>query len=269
MTRTWVFVKLADMLGIFDSGIGGLTVLRALLERRPLLPFYYLGDTARTPYGDKSSEVIRRYAEEDVEFLLKKGATEILIACNTVSAHALQHLQERFPGIVFWNVIDPVIEAVLSNAVRSIGVIGTRATIQSNIYGERLKQGKPSLNVRSIACPLFVPLIEEGWGSRPEGKRIVKRTLTSLRERRVDALILGCTHYPLLKETIAHSISKQTKIIDGPAVVAEAYLRANEGAKGERGGQRLFFTDLSSRTRQLTRAWLGKEGSIESVHLTC
>ena len=197
------------MLGIFDSGIGGLTVVRALLRSYPQTPFVYLGDTARTPYGNKSPDRVRQYAIEDARFLLERGATDIVIACNTASALALDVLRSTFHDTRFFDVITPAVSAVVSSSWYKVGVIGTRATIGSDIYASRIATAKPVVEVTSIACPLFVPLVEEGWVRFPETKRIVRRYLSPLRQKQIDALILGCTHYPLLESVIRASSNRR------------------------------------------------------------
>lgn len=162
------------MIGFFDSGIGGLTVVREYLRRFPGAPFAYLGDTARTPYGNKSPETVTRYALEDAEYLVKQGATQIVIACNSASAVATDALREAFPSIPIADVISPAVEDAIHATKGRIGVIATRATIQSGAYQERLKQGS-SPRIFAEACPLLVPLVEEGWLDDSETKRILKK----------------------------------------------------------------------------------------------
>lgn len=240
------------MLGLFDSGIGGLTVVKELLRRAPNASFVYLGDTARTPYGNKSAETITAYAIDDARFLMDRGATAIAIACNSVSAVALDALREAFPSVPFFDVITPAVEA--AKAFASVGVIGTRATINSGVYEKRLTEARPDARVISTACPLFVPLVEEGWTDKPETKRIVRAYLQDIRQAQVDALILGCTHYPLLADVIRASLQRRVRIIDSPS----ALLDRIEPEEAEKAKQEYFFTDLSPLTDRLASAWLGR-----------
>lgn len=241
------------MLGIFDSGIGGLTIARALLRQRPDLGFVYLGDTARVPYGNRSPEVIQQFAKEDVARLLAEGATHIVIACNTVSAIALPFLRAAFPQTDFIDVITPVAAHVASLNLTRVGVIGTRATIHSHAYETALHAHQPTLEIYARATPLFVPLIEEGWTSFPETQRLIRRSLTPLRTKQLDALILGCTHYPMMQEQIAHAFQSRVQMIDTPAIVA-AHVCASWNMPN--GKQTYIYTDASERIRALAQAWL-------------
>jgi len=268
------------MLGIFDSGIGGLTVVRALLRRYPQTPFVYLGDTARTPYGNKSPDMVRQYAIEDARFLLNQGATDIVIACNTASALALDNLRAAFsggtgpgyagPSVRFFDVITPAVSAVIASSWHKVGVIGTRATIGSDIYASRIAAAKPVVEVASVACPLFVPLVEEGWMRFPETKRIVRRYLAPLRQKQIDALILGCTHYPLLESVIRASLQKRVRIIDSPSVLLKQIEEQAPELLQKNGIdlQRYFFTDVSAHTDRVASRWLGKIIKGEKAELT-
>lgn len=243
------------MLGIFDSGIGGLTVIKELLRRHPDVGFAYLGDTARTPYGNKSPETIQRYALEDARFLINKGATTILVACNTVSAVAMDELRQTFPNTLFFDVITPTVHA---STGKRIGVIGTRATIASGIYKQRLIERHVNCEVLSHACPLFVPLVEENWMRKSETKRIARTYLEPLRTQQIDTLILGCTHYPLLQNVIRASLQKRVNIIDSPSALMDAVER-DAGYELIHGAQEYFFTDPSTNVNTIATRWLGKE----------
>ncbi|MBU1170567.1 MAG: glutamate racemase [Proteobacteria bacterium] len=213
------------MIGIFDSGIGGLTTVRALMDVLPGHDLIYFGDTARTPYGSKSRETVIRYAIENTEFLLEHGAKVIVMACNTASSVATEVLMEKYHVPVF-EVITPAVERAVNQSPRAqIGVIGTRGTINSGIYERLIKEKIPTANVFSSPCPLLVPLVEEGWFDRPETRMIVKKYLHPLKIRQVDSLILGCTHYPLLKDIIQKKIGKNVKVIDSSVAVAEKISR--------------------------------------------
>lgn len=241
------------MIGIFDSGIGGLTVVRELLRQAPDAAFVYLGDSARAPYGNKSSETLRRYAEEDAAFLIRRGATAIVIACNSASAAAAEHLRLRHPSLPVFDVIQPAIEDALTVTRGRIGVIGTRATIGSGVYQRRLNERAPHAEVLSIACPLLVPLVEEGWLEDAETKRILRRYLAPLRQAKVDTLILGCTHYPLLAPLIARFMGNRVRIIDsGAAVVARVTDHLSPGP------QSFYLTDVSPQSDAVALRWLGR-----------
>ena len=186
------------MIGVFDSGIGGLTVVRSLMEELPGYNMIYFGDTARTPYGSKSPETVVRYALENTDFLLKQGAKLIVMACNTASSVAAGRVAENY-DIPIFEVVTPATEkAVKISRTLIIGVIGTRATVKSGIYEQKIVALKPDAKVYSAACPLLVPLVEEGWIKKPETVMIIKKYLHPLKVRQIDTLILGCTHYPLL-----------------------------------------------------------------------
>lgn len=207
------------MIGIFDSGIGGLTVVREFMQHLPGYDIIYFGDTARTPYGSKSPGTVVEYARQNTEFLLEHGARIIVMACNTASSVATDTLVQSYDVPVF-EVVTPAVElAVQATRYGRIGVIGTRATINSGIYEKKILQLAPQARVYSRACPLFVPLVEEGWIQRPETAMIVKKYLHPLKVRRIDTLILGCTHYPLLKETIQRKIGKQVRVIDSSVAI--------------------------------------------------
>lgn len=209
------------MIGIFDSGVGGMTVAKAIEQLLPEKNLIYFGDVARTPYGSKSAATIRKYARQDTEFLVNKGAKIIIIACNTAASVASDLLKDEFPVPIF-EVITPAIEKALSvSANNRIGVIGTRATIKSNIYEEKIKVAREEAKVFSQPCPLLVPLVEEGWIDKRETKMIIRRYLHPLKHKGVDTLVLGCTHYPLLKHLIAPRIGKKVNVIDSSTAVAE------------------------------------------------
>ncbi len=249
-------------IGIFDSGLGGLTVVRELLRRAPHAPFLYLGDTARVPYGNRSAQTICQYALQDVAFLIKQGATDIVVACNTVSAHALPTLRATYPEVRFFDVISPAVKRVSQLAVKRVGVIGTRATIQSDIYRQHIQRLNAAQEVISVACPLFVPLVEEGWMKMPETKRIVRHYLAPLKQKQIEALILGCTHYPLLEKEIRTSVQKRVKIIDSASALwdelSEQAPELLSSSDDPSDSQVYFFTDLSDRTRDICQRWLGR-----------
>lgn len=192
----------AKPIGIFDSGIGGLTVVREIQALLPNETLCYFGDTARVPYGTKSPDTIIRYSEEITDFLKSHDVKLILVACNTVSSVALPAIQQRFDGPVTGVVAPGVKAAIKATRANRVGIIGTKSTITSGSYQNGLKQINPAIEVCAQACPLFVPFAEEGWLDGEEVKGIAKRYLNPLKEKNIDTLILGCTHYPLLQEMI-------------------------------------------------------------------
>lgn len=255
------------MIGIFDSGIGGLTAVRALLERAPDCDFVYLGDTARTPYGNKSKPVIERYAKEDAEYLLAHGAELILIACNTVSAWAMPALQEAFPTVQFIGVVDPAIHRTMQVAKKRVGVIGTRATIASGLYEKTLTAVRPELTVLSHACPLFVPLVEEGMHQDQVTKIMIRKYLMPLRQENIDTLILGCTHYPFLEPLIQRFMGARVSCVDTAACLIDQAMKKAPGLfeAHPEPVQRLVFTDLAPHTRQMVRQWIPKRIKMETA----
>ncbi|MGH7961546.1 MAG: glutamate racemase, partial [Candidatus Binatia bacterium] len=189
-------------IGIFDSGIGGLTVLQQIARLLPHELLVYLGDTGRSPYGTKSSDVVTRYACENTDFLAERGLKMLVVACNTASAVALDVLRARYQMPVI-GVIEPgAQEAVRRSANRRVGVIGTEATIASGAYTRALRTLDPGIEVYTRACPLFVPLVEEGWVDNEVARATITRYLGSVKHSGIDTIILGCTHYPLLKKGI-------------------------------------------------------------------
>ncbi len=250
------------MIGIFDSGIGGLTVVRELMRVAPRTSFVYLGDTARTPYGNKSSRTIRRYAIEDVRYLISRGAETIIVACNTVSATAMDTLRIAFPNIRFIDVVTPAAKEAAKITHGRIGVVGTRATIDSKIYQQLLEHAGI---ITAQACPIFVPLIEEGWSDRLETKRIVRHELAPLKRMRVDTLILGCTHYPIFESVIHSVMGKRVLIVNSASAVVEQIVRQGllVPASTDILTQIFAFTDPASHTIRLAERWIGRVISIE------
>lgn len=207
---------MTECLGVFDSGFGGLSVLKELLKENTYKKIIYFGDTGRVPYGTRSRETIVRYARQDMRFLLSKGAQEVVIACNTVSANAMEELQREFAV-----PIHGMIEASAPAAARAtkngrIGVIGTAATVRNGAYERALKAINPALEVRSVACPLFVPLVEYGF-TEPENAitaAACEHYLKELKEAAVDTVILGCTHYPVIEAAIARCLGSGVRLIN-------------------------------------------------------
>ncbi len=257
------------MIGIFDSGIGGMTVARAVERLLPNVPLLYFGDTARTPYGDKSPDTIINYSINNTEFLLEKGATIIVIACNSASSVATKTLRKQF-DVPIVEVIQPAVaKAVAETKKGKIGIIGTRATIKSGIYKTCITTLNPDLKVFSQSCPLLVPLVEEGWIAKRETKMILRRYLHPLKNQQIDTLILGCTHYPLLKNLIQARIGKRVTIIDSSIEAANSlqkqllatpnftYTSSADAAK-----RTYFVSDLTSATTRIAEKIFGRTMEI-------
>jgi glutamate racemase len=209
-------------IGVFDSGIGGLTVVKALRDLLPNETIFYLGDTARVPYGPKSPETVQRYAVELAGMLIQKNAKALVVACNTVSSVALPLLTKKFSVPVI-GVIEPGARAALQTTRnRHIGVIGTRATIHSGAYEKTLREADNNVRVSSRACPMLVPLIEEGLLDDEVTDRMIMRYLEPLLADGIDTLVLGCTHYPLLTDAIARMLKGQVMLVDSAQNCARA-----------------------------------------------
>ena len=248
-------------IGVFDSGVGGLTVLRALKQRMPNESFIYLGDTARTPYGSKGPETIVRYAHECATFLQQQRIKLLVIACNTASSFAYDQLRERFSFPVV-GTVGPAIEAVVAlEKVRSVAVIGTSATISSGIFERALIARLPDVVVESRACPLFVPLVEEGLTSGKLADAVVEHYLSEFEGSTVDTLLLGCTHYPLLRDQLQSFLGEQVRLVTCSDAIAssvesilnQSNLRANSAGKA---GLRCFVTDAVERFLLSARLFL-------------
>ncbi|MFA6272648.1 MAG: glutamate racemase [Patescibacteria group bacterium] len=254
------------MIGIFDSGVGGLTVARAIMKELPEADLIYLGDTARAPYGNKSKETIVKYALQDADFLIKKGATMLVVACNTASALAYDELKTAYPNVPIFEVIAPAVdEAVAATKAGRIGVIGTRATIKSNIYEKRLKEKNGELFIESHECPLFVPFIEEGWLKSPELKMIARKYLSVFKSKNIDTLILGCTHYPLIKEIIQEKIGRRVKSIDSADAVAKKvseFLLAHQALADKNKKREFYFSDVTEKCKTIANKFLGQNIQI-------
>ena len=231
-------------IGIFDSGIGGLTVARALYERLPHESTVYFGDTARVPYGPKSPDTVRRYSLEILDWLLAQQVKAVVIACNTSTAHALDALRAASPVPVI-GVIEPGARAAVAAANGgTIGVIGTAGTIASNAYARAILSRAPDANIEQRACPLFVPLVEEGWFEHPAARLIAAEYMAPLRAAGVSAVVLGCTHYPLLRPLLQEELGPNVALIDSGAetarVVEEVLRRENLAAPPAAEGQHRF-----------------------------
>ncbi|MFN3813802.1 MAG: glutamate racemase [Aquificaceae bacterium] len=250
--------------GVFDSGVGGLTVLRAIRENFPNLDLVYLGDTARVPYGSKSKDTVIRYSIECANFLLGFGIDLLVVACNTASSYALDVLKEELT-IPVLGVIDPGVKAALEVSKRKvIGVIGTKGTISSGVYRKKLEE--VGAKVYERACPLFVPLVEEGIKDGSIAESVVEFYLKDLKEKGIDTLIMGCTHYPLLKKVIEEYMG-DVHVVDSASCIAQElkpHVKDTGGAS-----LRLFFTDNSPSLESLIELMLGKGYKPEFISTLC
>lgn len=257
------------MIGVFDSGVGGLTVLKDLLKELPDHNYIYLGDNARVPYGDKSQETIYGYTKEAMDFLFAKGCKLIIIACNTASSKALRRIQqeylpERYPGKKVLGVVRPLAEKVASGYHKKVGVIGTRATIDSGVYPIEINKIDPDIKVKQLATPLLAPLIENGWTGNPETKAIVKRYLEAFKDENIQSLIPACTHYEFLIDII-REIMGDCEVCDPGNIIAlslKSYLERHPELDIEkvRDPDTVFYTTDSGKIfKDLGEKFLNRE----------
>lgn len=262
------------MIGVFDSGIGGLTVVKEITKQLPGMPVLYLGDTARTPYGNKSPQTIQQYALQDAQFLITQGATVLVMACNSASATADAFLSSQLTVPLFEVIVPAARRAATLTKKKRVGVIGTRATVGSLAYDQAIHSIDPKVSVVGLACPLFVPLIEEGWAKKGETTRVVKLSLQGLKTKNIDTLILGCTHYPIIRDIIQVKIGKRVKLVD-PAeeVVKELsqYLKSHPDlAQSLRStaDHRFMVTDVTEHFQAIAQSWLKRSIKLEKVTLS-
>lgn len=256
-------------IGIFDSGVGGLTVLKEIIKTLPQEDTVYLGDTARVPYGTKSPETVTRYSVEITSFLVSREIKLLVVACNTASAVSLDALQQRF-SIPIVGVIEPGARRAAS-VTRSgrVGVIGTEGTIRSSAYAKAIKRINPEIEVITRACPLFVPLAEEGWVDNQVARLTAESYLNGFKNAGVDTLVLGCTHYPLLKDTIAATVGDGVQLVDSAEETARTVADILRGSSmirpaSEKGNHHYFVTDVPAGFLKVGNRFLG--GALEDVH---
>jgi glutamate racemase len=280
-------IKANRAIGVFDSGIGGLTVVRALMERLPFENIVYFGDTARVPYGVKSVETINRYAAEITEFLIKQDVKMLIVACNTMAAVAHQTIVDLsnvpVAAIASQTIVEPVpvLEVIDASArmaiqntkTKSIGVIGTPATINSNAYARAIHLLDKEAKVYSQACPLFVPLVEEGWFDHPATRLIAQEYLKPVIAEQVDTLVLGCTHYPLLKSLLQEIMGNSVKLIDSAEAMANIAAdlidqRKIDNKNNTPPNYTFFISDLPYRFQTIGERFLGRTlGRVELISL--
>lgn len=257
-------------IGVFDSGIGGLTVVHALQQRLPQESIFYFGDTARVPYGVKSDETIRHYAAQIADFLVEKRVKLLVVACNTMAAVASEVLRAR-SAVPLLDVIAAGARVAASSNRRRVGVIGTLTTVASGAYPRAIHALDPAMDVKTQACPLLVPLVEEGWLDHPVTRLTAEEYLAPLLKGGIDTLVLGCTHYPLLRELLQDVAGKEVQLVDSAEAVAEgahallAELKLlNPGNRAP--AHRYFVTDVPQRFQTVGERFLGGSlGAIEVV----
>ncbi len=232
-------------IGIFDSGVGGLTVVKQVMKVMPHENIVYFGDTARLPYGSKSKEAVTKFSKQNVRFLLTKEVKAIIVACNTASSNSLEELHKAFDVPIFGVVDAGVAEALRTTQNKKIGVIGTAGTVRSRAYEQMILKQDAVMQVFSKACPLFVPLAEEGWTDNEVARLTAENYLAELLEKEIDSLVLGCTHYPLLKQCIGTVVGANVKLVD-PAKATARQVKLFLQEKGvtnpeEALGERTFY----------------------------
>ncbi len=258
-------------IGMFDSGLGGLTVMQQLLRLLPNEHIVYFGDTARLPYGDKSPATIIRYSLENANFLLEKNIKMLIIACSTATAHALDSLQQTY-SLPIVGAIDPGAQRAIETSKNGrVAVLGTKGTIHSQAYQKAIIERDPHAYILPIACPLFVPLVEEHFTHHPAARLIVQEYLKPLESQHIDTLILGCTHYPLLKELIRQEVGEQITIIDSAAACAEQVAKLLHGSNLDRSTcnqepHHYFVSDDPHKFQSLGKSFLGLP--IDKVELS-
>ena len=238
-------------IGVFDSGVGGLTVVKQVMKVVPQENIVYFGDTARLPYGSKSEETVTKFSKQDIRFLLTKDVKAIIVACNTASSNSMEALKEAFEVPIFGVVEPGVEEALRTTKNKRIGLIGTTATVRSGAYERKILQMDDKVKVFSKACPLFVPLAEEGWSENDISRLTAEAYLSELLCEDIDSLVLGCTHYPLLKRCIGGVVGEQVRLVDPAKATAKqvmAFLEKNEQCNLSRdeGERKFYLSDATS-----------------------
>lgn len=260
-------------IGVFDSGIGGLTVVKRIASVLPKEDIIYFGDTARVPYGSKSNKTVIEYGIQDARFLIKKNVKAIVVACNTVSSIALDEIRSNF-NLPVIGVIEPgAYLAVKANKNGRIGVIGTRSTVNNKAYSNEIHKISNLTEVFEKECPLFVPLAEEGWIRHKATYDIAEEYLKDLREMNIDTLVLGCTHYPILSEVIQNVIGKNIKLIDSGIAAAEVVKNELDRIglctnKNSLGNLEFFVSDIPTKFKEVAELFLGREiNTVQKVEL--
>ena len=250
-------------IGIFDSGVGGLTVVKEVMGSLKEESIVYFGDTARVPYGSKSKQTVTKFSTQIIRFLLTQDVKAIIIACNTVSSNSIEELREIFPNIPMVEVVGPGVDMALrTTRTGVVGVVGTQATIASNKYPELLLARDENLKVYGKACPLFVPLVEDGWADHDVAYQVIGEYLRPLLERNIDSLILGCTHYPMLTYTIKKVVGENVELIN-PAEEAAKQMgeilgKNNMASNSSTPQYKFYVSDSEERFREMAQIFLNK-----------
>ncbi len=257
------------MIGVFDSGVGGLSVVKQIFKYLPSCQIIYFGDTARLPYGTKGEDFVKKYSSQITSLLIKKGAKIIVVACHTSSAWASDYLKEKYDVPIFEMITPTLKEVLIATKNKKVGIIGTPGTIKSETWKEKLLKQDPKLKIYSKACPLFVPLVEEGWINEEITQKVVRKYLKGFKD--IDTLILACTHYPILKKVIKKEI-KEIKIIDPAESLAKElkiYLKDHSAltskiTKGKK--HQFFFSDKPYNVKKISKLCLGEEIKPEIIY---
>lgn len=257
-------------IGIFDSGVGGLTVVKQIIKALPNEDIIYFGDTARVPYGSKSKETVTKFSSQIIRFLLSKDVKAIIIACNTVSSNCFDELTKEF-SVPIIEVVTPGVESCVSATKNNIvGIIGTEGTIKSKAYEKKIKEINPFIKVYSKACPLFVPIAEEGWTDNEVARLTVESYLKELIEKNIDSIVLGCTHYPLLKKCIGKVVGENVKIVDpafATALKMKEFLEKNDMLAKNNGSLNFFVSDNTNKFDAICKSTLKKDCSAEKIEI--
>jgi glutamate racemase len=260
-------------IGIFDSGIGGLTVAHAISRILPNERFIYFGDTAHMPYGDKSKDAIQRYATAITKFLIANNCKAIVIACNTASAISYQFLRDKYKGVIpIINVIDPIIEATVADGThKKIGLIATKTTVKSGVYQEKMSRRNPNIEMAVLAAPLLAPMIEEGFSEDKISHTVIENYLSNPIFKDIDALILGCTHYVLIKKEINEFFKGKVKLYDSTDIVAlkmaEIFKREGILSPKKAGEHHFYVSDITDGFQESTTRFYGGNIRLELLKL--
>lgn len=260
-------------IGVFDSGVGGLTVVKQIIKVLPNENLVYFGDTARVPYGAKSKATVTKFSEQIIRFLKTKDVKAVVIACNTVSSNCYESLSETFPELPIIEVVTPGVEScIAATKNKRVGLIATQGTVNSGAYERRLKNADNEIQVYKKACPLFVPLAEEGWTNNEVARLTVKEYLSELVDKGIDSVILGCTHYPLLKACIGEFVGRNVTIVDpakATALKLETYLESNNmlSDNNTEGKREFYVSDEYANFDKICKSVLKYKCKAEKVDI--
>lgn len=250
-------------IGIFDSGVGGLTVVKEVMNSLEEESIVYFGDTARVPYGSKSKKTVTKFSAQIIRFLLTRDVKAIIIACNTVSSNSIEELRNMFPDIPIVEVVGPGVHMALrTTRTGRVGVVGTQATIASSKYPELLLEHNKSLEVYGKACPLFVPLVEDGWADHEVAYEVSKEYIKPLLDKNIDSLILGCTHYPMLTNTIKKVVGDKVELInpaeEAARLMGDILVQNDMTSSGKVPSYKFYVSDSEERFKEMAQIFLNK-----------